>query len=251
MIKKISVLGSLFALMIAGCSPAPVPDVESQHPEQKITTIQTHQLDKIQRFGKMLEDLNVRPIYIYIDKDGSRNMSGAGAGELPPTMRRLLTSILVDFGPKVKVVDNTSVAVKMITSAKTSGDIYILDGAITMYDKNIMVQSSGFNLGLDFGGGKTATNSNTDTKDKDKLSMLGVDFYLRQNGIIEYKTSGKIDMRVTSRGYNFGVSINNAGIGMSGYKTIKDGAGLSVRKLLQESMYNLIKQIIRHRNRKI
>ncbi len=251
MIKKISVIGSLFALTIVGCSPAPVPDVESQHPEQKITTIQTHQLDKIQKFGKMLEDLNVKPIYIYIDKDGSRNMSGTGAGELPPTMRRLLTSILVDFGSKVKVIDSHGVVANMLTLPQFSKNIYILDGAITMYDKNIMVQSSGFNLGLDFGGGKTATNSNTDTKDKDKLSMLGVDFYLRQNGIIEYKTSGKIDMRVTSRGYNFGVSINNAGIGMSGYKTIKDGAGLSVRKLLQESMYDLIRQIVRHRNSKL
>ena len=247
MIKKISILSCL-VFFIVGCSPAPVPDVESVHKEQKITTIQTHELNKIKTLGRTLEELNIRPIYIYIDKDGSRNMSGTGAGELPAKMRRLLTSILVDFGEKVKVIDNITVAGRMLSNPKFSPDIYILDGAITMYDKDIMVQSSGFNLGIDFGGGKTEGNSNTDTKDKDKLTILGMDFYLRQDGIITYKTSGQIDMRTTTRGYSFGISINNGGIGMSGYKTIKDGAGLSVRKLLQESMYNLIKQVVKGRN---
>lgn len=247
MIKKICILSCLL-VFIVGCAPAPVPDVKSEHKEQKITIIQTNEFDKIKKFGKTMQELNVKPIYIYIDKDGSRNMSGVGAGELPARMRRLLTSILVDFGDKVKVIDNSHVAVNMLSDPKFAPDIYILDGAITMYDKDILVQSSGFNLGIDFGGGTTKGNSNTDMKDKDKLSVLGVDFYLRQNGIISYKTSGKIDMRVTSRGYNFGISINNGGIGMSGYKTIKDGAGLSVRKLLQESMYDLIRQVVKNRN---
>jgi len=247
-IKKIGILGCL-VIFIAGCSPAPVPDVESEHKEQKITTIQTKELDKIKEFGRTLQDLNIKPIFIYIDRDGSRNMSGTGAGELPAKMRRLLTSILVDFGEKIKVIDNRTIAARMLSDPKFASDVYILDGAITMYDKDIMVQSSGFNLGIDFGGGTTKGNSNTDTKDKDKLTILGVDFYLRQNGIISYKSSGKIDIRTTTRGYNFGISINNGGIGMSGYKTIKDGAGLSVRKLLQESMYSLIKQVVRSRNR--
>lgn len=243
MINKISLL---ILFMLVGC--APVPEVKSQHKEQRIKSIETKEFNKIKEFGKNLDLLNIRPIYIYIDRDGSRDMSGSGGGELPPRMRRVLSSILVDFGVKVKVIDSGQTVINMLSMPEYLNDIYILDGAITMYDKDIMAQSSGFNLGIDFGGGDGEGNSNTDTKDKDKLSVLGMDFYLRQNGIITYKTSGKIDMRVTSRGYNFGVSINSGGIGMSGYKTIKDGAGLSIRKLLQESMYDLIRQIIRARN---
>jgi hypothetical protein len=243
--KLISNIIKLFTvLIISGCVQPPIPEVKQT--KQKIRTINTEQLDKISTFAKQLNDYNLKTIYIYIDKDGSRNESGVGAGELPPVMRRLLTSILTDFGPKVKVVDSASLITNLITNPLTANNVYILDGAITMYDKDIMSQSSGFNLGIDFGGGNAEGNTNSDFKDKDKLSILGVDFYLRQNGFITYKTSSQIDIKATTKGYNFGISINNAGIGASGYKSIKDGIGLSTRKLLQESMYNLIKQVYTH-----
>jgi len=228
-------------ILLGGCVQAPIPEVKQ--PKQQVRTISTNEYNKITNFAKQLEEYNLKTIYIYIDRDGSRNESGVGAGELPPVMRRLLTSILTDFGPKVKVVDSGNLVMRLLKDPNISQNVYILDGAITMYDKDIMSQSAGFNLGIDFGGGKGEGTSNSDFKDKDKLSVLGVDFYLRQAGFIKYKTSSQIDIRSTTRGYSFGISINNAGIGASAYKSIKDGIGLSTRKLLQESMYDLVKQV--------
>lgn len=235
------------SLLLSGCATAPIPEV--QHQEQRISSIRTSQLNQIERLKIDLDNSNTNTMYIYIDKDGSKNLSGRGVGELPHRMRRLLTSILVDFGSKVKVIDSSSVAQSYLIHPNYQNDVYILDGAITMYDKDIMSQSSGFDFGIDFGGGSGEGSGNNDFKDKDKLSILGMDFYLRQNGFIKYKTSSQIDIKSTSKGYSFGISINNGGIGMSAYKSIKDGVGLSVRKLLQSSMHDLIYQVS-HKNKR-
>ncbi|MEA2110924.1 MAG: hypothetical protein U9P71_02630 [Campylobacterota bacterium] len=237
--KSILSLSLLASVIFVGCAPTPTV----VHQEQSISSVHTKEYNQISQFAQKLNRSNVETIYIYIDKDGSRNMAGSGAGELPPKVRTLLTSILSDFGQKVQVVDSFATAVSMLQDPEIASQVYVLDGAITRYDKDIMSQSSGFDFGFDFGSGEGEGSSDSDFKDKDKLSILGIDFYLRQGGFIAYKTSSQIDLRTTTRGYSFGVSINKGGIGMSGYKTIKDGVGLSVRKLLQASMYDLIQQV--------
>lgn len=229
-------------LVFYGCVSAPVPEVKLD--EQKISSVQTNQLNKIKSFGNYLSLNNKKLLYLYIENDGAVNESGINSGELPPQMRRQLTSILMDFGDRVKVVDNPSTFITLHNIVDKDALYFSINGAITRYDKNIMSQSSGFDFGIDFGGGSTATNSSSDFKDKDSLTMLGVDFYLKNlDGIVLYKTASQIDIRNTTRGYSFGISINKAGIGMSAYKNIKDGVGLSVRKMLQESMYNLVRQV--------
>jgi len=106
-----------------------------------------------------------------------------------------------------------------------------------------MSQSSGFDFGFDFSKGVESGNSNSDYTDKDKRSILGVDFYLRQDEILTNSVEAKIDLKETTRGYNFGIYINEGGFGLSGYKTVKDGVGLSLRQLLEHSMNDLINQI--------
>ena len=191
----------------------------------------------------LLNKKNMHPIYIYLDKDGSVNDSGTGAGELPKQMRRELISILSNFGKNIKVLVNRSAYDRLYAEESNRPYIYSLDGAITIYDKDIMSQSSGINFGFDFSKGTESGNSNSNYKDKDKRSILGVDFYLRQDEILTNSVKAKIDLKETTRGYNFGISINDGGFGLSGYKTVKDGVGLSLRKLLEYSMNNLINQI--------
>ena len=236
--KKVIVV--LIGLIFLGC--VPVPTVK--HEEQKITSLHTSEYKNIVRTRNRLNQQNIHPIYIYLDKDGSVNDSGTGAGELPQRMRRQLISILSNFGQNVKVITSSSTYMALLKNPENVPFMYVLDGAITLYDKDIMSQSSGINFGFDFGKGEGAGNSNSDFKDKDKKSILGVEFYLRQNEIVTNSVQSKIDVKTTSRGYNFGISINKGGFGFSGYKTIQDGVGLSVRKLLEQSMNNLINQII-------
>lgn len=228
-------------LVLSGC--VPVPTVE--HKEQKITSLHTSEYKNIVQTRDRLNQQKIHPIYIYLDKDGSVNDSGTGAGELPQKMRRQLISILSGFGQNVKVITGSSTYIALLKNPDNIPYMYVLDGAITIYDKDIMSQSSGINFGFDFGKGEGAGNSNSDFKDKDKRSILGVEFYLRQNEIVTNSVQSKIDIKTTSRGYNFGVSINKGGFGFSGYKTIQDGVGLSVRKLLEQSMNNLINQILK------
>lgn len=235
--KKVVIL-FLFFIML-GC--APVPTVE--HEEQKITSLHTSEYKNIVKTKNRLIQRNVNQIYIYLDKDGSVNDSGTGAGELPSRMRRQIMSILSNFGEKVKVITSKSTYISLIKTLPDTSSMYVLDGAITLYDKDIMSQSSGINFGFDFGGGEGAGNSNSDFKDKDKRSALGVEFYLRQGGMITNSVQSQIDVKTTTRGYNFGISINKGGFGLSGYKTIQDGIGLSVRKLLEQSMNELINQV--------
>jgi hypothetical protein len=229
------------AILYTGCVTPPAPTVE--HKEQSISSIRTKELDKIAELAQKLELSNKQPIYLYVESDGAVNESGTGTGELPVVMQRQLKSILMDFGSKVKVVDSAETLIHLYNSDPNglTNRIFSINGAITMYDKNIMTQSSGFDFGIDFGKGSGETTSSSDFKDKDGLSILGMDFYFKRvDDIIAYKTSSKIDIKDTTRGYSFGISINNGGIGASAFKSIKDGVGLSVRKLLQESMYDLV-----------
>ena len=237
MIRKSMSLAIVFILAV-GC--APVPTIEQE--EQKITSLHTTEYSKIVETKNRLNSMN-RPVYIYIDGDGAVNDSGAGAGELPQKMRRQLISILSDFGKNVKVVTDGVVYKNKRKKLIGKASFYVLDGAITLYDKEIMSQSSGINFGFDFGKGEGSGNSSSNFKDKDKRSILGVDFYLRQNEVVTNTVKSKIDIKNTTRGYSFGISINQGGFGLNGYKTIKDGVGLSVRKLLENSMNDLITQI--------
>jgi len=239
-INKKAIKATLLIMFVfSGC--VPVPTVE--HQEQKITSLHTSEYSNIVQTRNRLNKRDMHPIYIYLDKDGSVNDSGTGAGELPQRMRRELISILSNFGKNIKVITSSSTYINLIKDEKNAPYMYVLDGAITLYDKDIMSQSSGINFGFDFGKGEGSGNSNDSFKDKDKRSVLGVEFYLRQNEIVTNSVQSKIDIRTTSRGYNFGISINKGGFGFSGYKTIQDGVGLSVRKLLEQSMNNLINQI--------
>ena len=242
------ILTSSLSIMLLGCSvPVPIPTVNL--PEQQINAIHTVQLDKIRLLSAELVRINAPTIYIYVEKDAAVNESGTGAGELPRSMRRQLKSLLLDFKPKVKVVDSIDGIVNILTVHKKDktieSKIFTLNGGITQYDKDIMNQSTDFDLSIDFGGGDGEGTGNGNLKDKDSQTVLGMDFYLKSlksNDILVHKTSSKIDLRKTTRGYSFGLFINKGGIGASAYKTIKDGVGLSVRKLLQESMYNLIRK---------
>ena len=240
LINSLKVIISLIMIMVlGGC--VPVPTVE--HDEQKITSLHTSEYKNIIKTRNRLNQRDMNPIYIYLDKDGSVNDSGTGAGELPKSMRRQIRSILSNFGKNVVVITSKSTYLQYIKILKDTSSMYVLDGAITIYDKNIMSQSSGINFGFDFGGGEGQGNSNDSFKDKDKRSALGMEFYLRQGGVLTNSVQSQIDVKATTRGYNFGISINKGGFGFSGYKSIQDGIGLSVRKLLEQSMNELINQV--------
>jgi len=175
------------ANFIIGCSNTShtfTPTVEQ--PQQYIQKNLTHHHYKIIDFRTMIErDNKIQPIYIFIENSLK---SEASASELPD-IKTLTYSLLKDFGNKVQVITSATQINSYLKNPKIANQIYILDGAITTYDKTISSQSSSLNFSLNIGDNKNRNKF----KNKKKVSQLIGDFYLRDNkGIISHKSSSSI-----------------------------------------------------------
>lgn len=226
--KKIAII--VISLIIVGCSTtALTPKIQQQ--KQYSKKIATNYHFKIIDFKNMLNRSNKKPIYLYLDKV----MSDVKSSELPD-LKRLTYSVLSNFGDKIVIITSQSVINQYLNDPRKVKRVYLLDGGITAFDKNIESESSGVNFRL-----KVGENKNRDKfKNKKKLSQLIGDFSLKQNYIITDSTTSSLNIRETNRGYQFGISLYGISLGINSYKNIKDGVGISVRKLVEASMIDLI-----------
>ena len=220
----------LVSLMIIGCNTTILtPNIEQK--KQISSKITTDYHFKIVDFKNMLNKSDIKPVYIYI-----QNITSDVKSEELPNLKRLTYSILSNFGKKVVVVTSASVINQYLNDKELTKQVYLLDGGITTFDKNIESESSSVNLRL-----KIGKDTNRDKfKNKKKLSQLIGDFYLKQNQIVTDSTTSTLNIRETNRGYQFGISLYGLSLGINSYKNIKDGVGISVRKLVEASMIDLI-----------
>ncbi len=231
----IKIIGSvLISLMILGCNTTALsPNIEQK--KQTSSKITTDYHFKIIDFKNMLNKSDVEPIYIYI-----QNINSDVKSEEIPNLKRLTYSILSNFGKKVVVVTGATVINQYLNDKKYLNRVYLLDGGITAFDKNIESESSSVNLSL-----KVGEDKNRDKfKNKKKLSQLIGDFYLKQNEIVTDSTTSTLNIRETNKGYQFGINLYGMSLGINSYKNVKDGLGLSVRKLVEASMIDLIGKAI-------
>jgi len=225
------IIGSiLITLMIIGCNTtALTPNIEQK--KQTSSKMTTNYHFKIIDFKNMLEKSDIKPIYIHINN----LFSDVKSSDLP-NLKRLTYSVLSDFGNKVIVVTASSTAIKYRDDPNTKNRFYLLDGGITTFDENIESESSSINFNL-----KIGEEENRDKfKNQKKLSQLIGDFYFNQNYISTYHTTSTLNIRETNSGYQFGISLYGLSLGVNSYKNIKDGVGLSVRRLIEASMIDLI-----------
>jgi hypothetical protein len=223
----------LIGILVAGCSSTLSPNIQQK--KQRSEKIVTSNHFKIVDFRNMLEKNNYEPIYIFLI-----NVKSDVASKDLPELKRLTNSILSDFGNKVVVITEPGSANKYLSNPKTKDRFYILDGGITAFDEAIESESSSLNLHLKIGD----TKGKDKFKNKKKLSQLIGDFYLKQNEVVAHKTTSSIHIRETNKGYRFGINIYGVSIGIKSYKNIKDGLHLSVRKLVEASMIDLIGKAI-------
>ena len=231
MIKISSII--IGTLVVVGCSSTLSPNIQQK--KQRSEKIVTNHHFKIVDFKNMLEKNNYEPIYIYLI-----NVKSDVASKDLPELKRLTNSILSDFGSKVVVITEPGAANKYLSNPKTKDRFYILDGGITAFDEAIESETSSINLNLKIG----ETKGKDKFKNKKKLSQLIGDFYFKQNEVVAHKTTSSINIRETNKGYRFGINIYGASLGIKSYKNIKDGLGLSVRKLIEASMIDLIGKAI-------
>ncbi|MEA2110926.1 MAG: hypothetical protein U9P71_02640 [Campylobacterota bacterium] len=237
---KINILTvSLLLLLISGCKEvAPKPVVEQK--KQYVTQTVTANHYKINEFRRMMEKENIEPIYIFINFSSRSEVPTTDM----PNIKKMTHSLLSDFGEKVHVVTSAAKINEYANNSSTAHRVYILDGAITTYDQGILSQSSSTNLSLRLGEDDKKVKNRDRFKNKTKESQLIGDMYLKQNHLIKHKTTSSIIIRETNKGYDFGLNLHGLSLGISSYKNLKDGLGLSVRKLVEGSLIDLVAKAI-------
>lgn len=223
-------------LLFIGCSQnIPKPDVKIQKQTIDKTITSTH--FKILEFKEMIEnDPSIEPIFIHIQD----SLISEVVNDEIPNIKKTAYSVLMDFGTKVNVIASNSSLKSYLSDSNVSSRVFLLDGAITSFDEKIESQSSSVRFNLSLGSGDNKTKNKDKFKNKKAKSQLIGDFYFKQNGMIKHKTSSSIFIREVNEGYSFGLSLYGLSLGASAYKNMKDGLGLSVRKVVQASMIDLV-----------
>lgn len=228
------------SIFITGCNKvAPKPKVD--HKKQYVNKTVTINHFKVLDFKKMIEsDDSIEPMYIYIKNSLQAEASSSDL----PDIKKMTYSLLSDFGNKIIVITSNSKYEQLLKDPIINSRLFELDGALTSYDKSIESSSASTTFNLSIGSGDDKVKNRDRFKDKNKTSQIISDFYLKQNGIIEQKTTSSIFVRETNKGYQFGLSFYGVSLGVSSYKNKKDGLGLSTRKIVEASMIDLIAKSI-------
>jgi len=231
MLKKVLIVTTLIMLTSCNMNDKLSPNIEQK--KQYSSHLNSNYHFKIIDFKNMLNKSNVEPIYIYL-----QNINSDVKSEALPNLKRLTYSILSNFGEKVKVITSQTIINQYLLDKRYADNVYLLDGGITAFDKNIESESSSINFSLKIGD----DGKNRDKyKNKNKLSQLVGDFYLKnKDQIVSYSTTSNLKIQETNRGYKFGIDIYGISLGINSYKNITDGIGISVRKLVEASMIDLI-----------
>lgn len=235
--KNFLLIISIF--MLLGCAEiAPKPEVKQK--KQFISKKITKNHYKIDEFRRMMEKENIEPIYIYIDS----NLKSEVLSSDIPNIKKMTHSLLSDFGEKVKIVTSKEKINTLLLNSAISERVFLLDGAITAFDKSILSQMSSVRFNIKIGSSDSKKKNKNKFKNKKKTSQMIADLYFKQKGIIIHKTTSSIMIRETSTGYDFGLSMYGMSLGVNSYKNIKDGLGLSVRKIIESTLIELVSKAI-------
>ena len=228
MVKKL-LLSVLFLFFLVGCSSTPKAEYNTE-----VSTPLTKYTFKIKDFSQYLEKQNVKPIYIYINKAVIRSSEKGKA--LPEHIVTLTQSALKNFGDKVEIITSFANYSKL----KNNPRCYAIQGAITAYDSDIIVNSSSVNLFLNLSIDDKKNKDKGKYKNKNRTSRMIGDFMLEQNGVIVDKVSSKVMIHANQKGYRFGINLLGSTIGVSTYTQVEDGIEFSMRKLVEASMIDLM-----------
>jgi hypothetical protein len=235
--KNIFIIGFI-GLLLNGCSSSKI-----ELPEQKVTA----NINKETLINQTFTNKSDQRVYIYV-LGKSISVETSNAKELPTNYKVLLQSLLADFKNVTVIMDEAQYN-KNLEDKKLRENTYILSGAITQFDKDILSTSDTFQVSVNFGGGEGETDINKDYTDSTSKSILAVDLILshKHRGLV-YKSSSKIDINTKNESNNFALMLNGGQIGYRSYINIKNGVDESIRKIFSASIRDIISQLIRNRS---
>ncbi len=209
----------------------------SQEYDTQVSTPISKYNIKINDFVNYLDQRDVEPVYIYIQKAVVR--SSAKGKVLPLFISTMVQSILSEFGNRVKVI----LSYKEYQKFKNDPNCFVISGAITAYDDGIRVDTTSLNFFINLSINEKKNKSKSKYKIKNKISQMIGDFMIIKDGIVKDKVSSKITIRGKSDGYRFGINMFGSTLGISHYEHIEDGIESSMRKLVEASMIDLMGKV--------
>jgi hypothetical protein len=213
---------------------------------QKIYTPNSDELQKAKLYARYLVQKDIKPIYFFVEakKLMMRDETGNGTGTLPNNFRLSAMYAMDEFSPKIKVITGLNSYLRANKDKNKRPLLFEVEGALVAYDKDRHEINSGIEFGLDFGKGRGDTDVKDRFRNVDKVSSLGLIIMLKKDGEIFTKARGVIDIQQKGRGYNFGLSINNSGFGVSAFQRKKEGMGESIDRLLLHTLHSMIKDVV-------
>lgn len=234
--KNIFTIGLLGLLY--GCSSSNI-----ELPEQRVVA----NINKETLINQTFTNQNDQRIYIYVSTK-SLSVESSNAKNLPTSYKVLLQSLLADFKNVTVIMDEEKYD-KNLEDKKLRANTYVLSGAITQFDEEVLATSSSFQISANFGGGEGSTNANSDFSDSTSKSILAVDFILshKHRGLV-CKSSSKININTKNKANNFAIMLNGGQIGYRSYTNVKNGVDDSIRKIFAASIRDIVSQLIRNRS---
>ena len=232
-VLKIGLIGLMY-----GCSSSSI-----DLPEQRVVS----NINKETLINQTFTNQNDQRVYIYVSGN-SLSVESSNAKILPRSYQVLLQSLLADF-KNVTVIMDESKYDKNLEDKKLRANTYVLSGAITQFDKEVLSTSSSFQIGANFGGGEGSTNANTDFSDSTSKSILAADFILshKHRGLV-HKSSSQVSIHARNEANNFAIMLNGGQIGYRSYKNKKNGVDSSIRTMFAASIRDIISQLVKNRS---
>jgi len=120
----------------------------------------------------------------------------------------------------------------------------VINGSITQFDKGYISNSRNFDLDVEFGGGRGATDTRFDHDRSKSLSQIAMDLnifkYKDRSYISGVATQNKIVISRERKKNRFGLFLNGSGLGYSKYATMQQSKDEALRILSEYSLIQLL-----------
>jgi len=235
--KKLIIASNI--IIFNSCINLPTPKVNLISESIQNET-NSYEYFRIKALSRELKKLNIPTIYLH----PALTENQTGLPIISQTFAMMLSSAAQDLAPSIEVYLMRNSFDTIVEDSNKKQRAFMMFGALTAYNKDYTSISKGFDFGITWGKGRGESDYDSQFRDTDDVSTMTLDLLFAQNGKIYTKSTGTIKIHRVNRGYDFGLSINGSGIGANAYTTKSEGIHQSIRRLLHNALYVMIRDIV-------
>lgn len=239
--KKTIIISSIFILNSCINPPTPTANLISEPIDNENSS---YEYFRVKNLSKELERLDTPKIYLY----PALMENQTGLPVISKNFGMMLFSTAQDLAPNIEVYLEESSFNTILENPIKGKRAFKIFGGLTAYNKDYLSISKGFDFGITWGKGRGDSDYDSQFRDTDSISKLSLDLFFMQNGKVYTKSTGTIKIHKINRGYDFGLSINGSGIGANAYTSKSEGVHNSIRRLLHNALFFMIKDVLHKQN---